>query len=332
MRRKILVALLFLGLACSGMYWAYVQNRPTEVAPRLHPEDAELELSARMPVANNRAPEVSDGFRGDVHPLLHGHAQTEVRAYWEPANVDYMDSRAPFKLRRLYMDVSEAVPSKSYSERDFSGFLPPENVNAAGQFWVIDPEKAAVFLKQFHPAVSTHSASVGRRPGPDGAFAVLRGVSSSHLDIVFRIHAEFDLLPEGSTIPVLKAWYSPACFLGRLLVNRKAGAVEYFRIAVPTDKTTNVHATVWVGNGAHAHNISRVERMELIGGSPQGLEGIQFTDQIELASAHEKLAKLFYKFKDINFLPFDRTLASARAQKKPILAVLIFGPLEDQSC
>ena len=114
-----------------------------------------------------------------------------------------------------------------------------------GQLWAFDPEKAAVFLKQFHPAVSVHSASVGRRPGPDGAFAVLQGVSASYLDIVFRVHAEFDLAPKSGNFPALYVWYSPACFLGRIVVNRGEGTVEYFQFGVPTDMALNIHGTVW---------------------------------------------------------------------------------------
>ena len=34
----------------------------------------------RIPVALNRGPEVLDGFRGDVHPLLHGQTRLKVTA------------------------------------------------------------------------------------------------------------------------------------------------------------------------------------------------------------------------------------------------------------
>ncbi len=333
MRRKLVVC-LFLCLACAAGYWAYgrltAPAQPDEAGPDVADGTAP-NLDGRVPVPNNRGPEVVDGFRGEVHPLLHRHAQTEVNAYWVPPNVDHLDPRAPIEVRELYRYVSAAIPTKSYSERDFSGFLPPENVTTVGQLWALDPERAAVFLKQFHPAVSTHVASEGRRPGPDGAFAMLRGVSPSHLDIVFRVHAEFDLLPKPTEIPAFNAWYSPACFLGRLVVNRDEGTVEYVQFGVPTDKMTNVHVS-WRGIGIRAHNTQRVNRMELIGGSLEGLDGVRWTDQIEMAQAHDKLTALFYKFKEINFLPFDQALAAARAEKKPIFAVVLLGALDDQSC
>ena len=46
----------------------------------------------------------------------------------------------------------------------------------------------------------------------------------------------------------------------------------------------------------------------------------------------DQLAKVFYKFKDIDFVPFDQALAAARARQKPILALVALGALDDQSC
>ena len=338
MRRKLLV-LLFCGLACGAGYWAYRHF----TAPPKEKGDLDLanngmaccslEADYRLPVPLNCGPEVVDGFHGDLHPLLHGQTRTEVKAYWvHPADTDYLDPRAPPEVQRLYKDTVPAVPTRTYSERDFSPLLPPENVVSAGQMWAIDRDKAAVFLKQFHPSLSTHVASAGRRPGPDGAFAVLRAVSPSHLDIVFRVHAEFDLVPEHTDLPLLHAWYSPACFLGRVVVNRDAGTVEYFQLGVPIDRKTNMHSTCWTIYGIRAHNTGRVDRMELVGGSLQGVEGVRWTNAIETAKAHDKLAAVFYKFLDIDFLPFDRMLAAAGEEKKPILAVVLLGAIDDQSC
>jgi hypothetical protein len=328
-----LTIFLALCVACGFSYWAYVRitTSPGGEKERHHPTDNKR-AQGRVAVPNNRGTEVVDGFRGDAHPFLHCPGQTEVKAFWVPPRSDDLDSTFPLPLCLLYRNVGAAVPVKTYSERDFVPFLPPEKVRTVGQLWALPPEQIAVFLKQFHPAVSTHLVSVGRRPGPDGAFAVLRGVSSSRLDIVFRIHAEFDLLPKSSTIPVRNSWYTPACFLGRLVVNRTAGTVEYFQIGVPTDKGTNIHVTSWTSDDLRFHITHRVDRMELTGGSPPGRAGVQWTDQITMTQARDKLAALFYKFKDIHFLPFDQALAAARKQRKPILAVVLLGALDDESC
>jgi hypothetical protein len=333
-RRHLTVVLLLCLVGAAG-FWAYVRIRASIRSddPRSNPpDDPEQQLCCRVPVSDNCGPDVVEGFRGGVHPFLHRHARTEVTAAWIPPKTDSLDPRAPLELRQLYMNVSPAVSTATYSERDFSAFLPPENTGKVGQMWTLDLDRVAVFLKQFHPAVSMHSASVGRRPGPDGGFAVLRGVCASHVDVVFRIHAEFDLLPKTSDLLVHKAWYSPACFLGRLVVNRDRGTVEYFQLGVPTEKATNVHVTWWGANNTHAHNTQRVDRMELLGGSLSGVDGIHWARQLPLDPAHERLATAFYKFKEIHFLPFDQALAAAREQKQPILAVVLLGALDDQSC
>ena len=337
MRRKILISLLLLTLFCGVIYWAYVGTTASRV------DEAAQALACRVPVPNNRGPEVLDGFRGEVHPLLRRSAEMEVKAYWncEKINIDALLPGLPADLdvvRRLYMALSVDVHAKSYSERDFSGFLPPENVSTTGHLWALDPETSAVFLKQFQPDVSVRSASVGRRPGPDGAFAVLQGVSASYLDIVFRVHAEFDLVPKSTNLRARNAWYTPASFLGRIVVNRNAGTVEYFQLGVPTDIVKNIHGTVLTAptnehpQGFRVYQFLRADRMELIGGSLQGLEDVHWGDKIETAQAHDKLTKVFYKFKEINFLPFHQALAIARTQKKPIFAVVALGALDDQSC
>src|SRR6185312_6572343 len=100
--RRNFFAFLVLCLACGVGYWTYalipssVERQETGCC---HAEDTALGLpndmgpDSRVPVPNNRGPEVVDGFRGEVHPLLHRHAQTEVKAYWVPP--DSMDCPSP---------------------------------------------------------------------------------------------------------------------------------------------------------------------------------------------------------------------------------------------
>jgi hypothetical protein len=199
--------------------------------------------------------------------------------------------------------------------------------------WALDQEKVADFLKQFHPAPSMHLVAKGRRAGPDGAFGVLRAVSPTHLDIVFRVHAEFDVVPDHEIWNsfVSEAWYSPSCFLGRLVIDRKAGKVEYFSLGLPTDNVFNVHLTA-AHNDHAAHGWMRVASMELIGGNVGSIEKLRWQDQIETADALDRLAKVFYKFKEIDWLPFERVQEAARAQKKPIFVVVAQGALDNQTC
>ena len=353
MRRNILLSLLLFAFFGGIFYITYAGQRkapvkvsePPKLARDARLEQAKLELAQRVPVPNNRTAEIPDGYRGEVHPLLTHHSEMEVNADWKPAKVDRSEllSKRTYQpeldvVRDLLLEVGPAIPAKIYSERDFSRFLPPESIKAAGRIWALDSEKVVEFLKQFHPAVSAYSVSVGRRPGPDGAFAMLRGVSSSYLDIEFRVHAEFNLAPKTGEFPALYVWYTPSYLQGRIVVNRDTGTVEYFQCGVPTDEVLNIHTTVWVGQNDPPNDFDavyqhlRADRMELVGGSLRGLEGVQWTDQISTSQARDKLARVFYKFKEVDYVPFDQALAIARTHNKPIFAFVALGALDDQSC
>src|SRR5262249_38300839 len=177
-----------------------------------------------FPVSLNRSSNIPNGFRGEVHPLLHGRTRLEVTTQWTPIGTgrDQMHRHLHPKLYSLFTELRPDQPRQTYTERDFSGFL-PEDVGEVGQLWVLDADKVTQFLRQFHPGATLHLTAAGRRAGPDGAFAILRAVSPSHLDILFRIHAEFRLTPEGLPIG---AWYTPAYFTGRVLVNKQTGTVD----------------------------------------------------------------------------------------------------------
>ena len=167
-----------------------------------------------------------------------------------------------------------------------------------GQIWALDADRMASILRQFHPRPSMQLVAAGRRAGPDGAFATLRAVSPSYLDIVFRIHAEFYLTPDDwpADRPLFQAWYTPAYFSGRVLVNRRTGTVEHFRLGLANDKALNVHLTV-VASGIRdtrqAHDVVRVERMELAGGDGGPAEKIPWGKALSPAEAQGRLAKVF---------------------------------------
>lgn len=200
--------------------------------------------------------------------------------------------------------------------------------------WKIDPAVAVPLLAQFHPAVSTtferYHQPYGRRPGPAGAFGILRAVSEEHLDVLFRVHAEI-VLKEGAVI------YTPACFLGRMLVDRKTGTVEHLRMSVPGEQGVNINITVTFPlpgePGKEVTNIvfERVEPMELAGGDASAAAG-PWDAEIDEAEAHARLKGAFYKFMDVDWVPIEDAVDTARRLKKPIMAVVLTSPLDDQSC
>jgi hypothetical protein len=291
-----------------------------------------------VPVALNRGPEVRDGFRGEVHPLLSGQTRLEVTAHWTSVGKgrDQMHRDLHPKLYAWFTELQPAQPRQTYTEREFSAFL-PQTVGEVGQLWALDPDKMLSFLRQFHPRPSMNLVASGRRAGPDGAFAILRAVSPSHLDIAFRLHAEFYLTPDDwpANRPLFRAWYTPAYFSGRVLVNRQTGTVDHFRLGLANDKALNVHLTVeakGIRDTRQAHDIVRVERMELTGGDDGQAESIPWTRALTPAETQSRLAKVFYRFLEIDWMPFDRVLAQARSRGRPIFAIVSWGSFEDQSC
>jgi hypothetical protein len=293
-----------------------------------------------VPVALNQGVQIPDGFRGEVHPLLFGKTRLQVTADWSPVGKgrDKLHQSVHPLFYSWFTELHPAQAKQSYTERDFSAFL-PKTVEEAGQRWALDPDGVLHFLKQFHPRPSLHLVAPGRRAGPDGAFGLLRAVSPTYLDIVLRIHAEFYLTPEDwpADIPPVGAWYTPAYFLGRMIVNQRSGAVEYFRLALATDKSLNVHLTVDApgrGLSGQAHDVVRVDRMELAGGNGSLLQNseVSWTKALSLDEAERRLAKIFYRSLEIDFVPLEQALVLARSRGRPIFAIVSWGSFEDQSC
>lgn len=303
--------------------------------PELGAGGTALRVHKPSPVPVNRTADVLDGFRGDRHPLLHGRTRLEVTAHWAPLDRRRLKlDPAPEVVYSWYTGLRPAAAQTTYTERDFSAFL-PEAVTDVGQLWAIDPDKVKAFLRQFHASAAMHLVATGRRAGPDGAFATLRAVSPSHLDIRFRVHAEFLVTPLDNPGPLVFAWYTPAYFSGRILVNKTTGTVEHFRLALPTEKALNVFLTAnpsMLGIPALGHDIVRVERMELSGGDEGLVDRMSWARSLPLAEADRRLARVFYKFEEIDWAPLDQVLAQARDKKRPICAVVSWGATDDQSC
>lgn len=51
-----------------------------------------------------------------------------------------------------------------------------------------------------------------------------------------RMHAEFQL----NEPPLLPFWFTPAQFLGNIVIKRDGSHVEYFHMAVPKNRSLNV--------------------------------------------------------------------------------------------
>ena len=71
-------------------------------------------------------------------------------------------------------------------------------------------------------------------------------------------------------------------------------------------------------------------RIELLAGAQN--DQTQFVVSISQEEVERKLILQFYKSQQINWLPMDRALEMAQMLQKPIHAVAVDGPLNDESC
>jgi hypothetical protein len=275
-------------------------------------------------VLSNRGDEVLDGFRGEVHPLVAASEPMSVEARWSPIGPSSKLHKKAF-TQPVVDQILALKPhewTRLYSPADFSALL-PEDLTGVGQTYALDPAEMPRFLSQFHDKPIMEMVSEGRVVGQNGAYGIVRALSADHAEVLFRIHAEFEI---GA-----KLWYTPAYLDGRLLVDLNSKAVQFFHLENP-DLKLNVHVTSAQGSDRQYHQIVQTDVMELVGGNAQLLSAVKWTNQIEEGEAFHQLASQFYKFLDIDWVPLEQGLAQAKAEDRPLLAIVLKGGLDDQSC
>lgn len=258
-------------------------------------------------------------------PRLAPEATITLAAAWEPCR---RSKYGLFDETEVLRSPEPAEQRHTYAAAELARFLPPGPV-AVGDTWPVPREAVIPFLRQFHAGARSELHSTA----DEGTFACLRAASNEHLEILFRAHAEFQLTPE--------VVYTPAQFEGRLLLDRAQGLPLALSIALP-DRDTNVDVNVaatsddsWVdaeGNPVSMTmyaDIGWVSRMALTSPAAPAQE---WTDSIPDADARLRLARCFYPFAELEWLPFSEAMERAREREKPVLVVLLFGTLDDESC
>ena len=329
-QRAIMSKLFFPGLllvvvGCGTS--ANTNESPTsDRALSYNPDD---ELAAAEQVENVKmyqAELLPEGFRGGVHHFLSSQQTVEVVAEWTPTGTGRAMELGYFPPRfyQPFLDLRASERRRTYRAGQFSAFLPPdEDLDSVGRMWTVDLPKVELFLEQLDPRVATQVRSVGRLAGPDGGVALLTGSSPSHAEITFRIHAELQLKAG--------VFYTPAHFSGRLIVNKQKGTIEHFRLGIPQTSTLNVTLTVVLPAEALI-DIVHVERMEVRTEDETSVERVEWTNRLGLTEAEAQLKQAFYKFMEIHWVPTTQAVVMAQQQDKPILAVVLWGGLDEQSC
>lgn len=274
----------------------------------------------------------------DFNYVLSSRTGVPVQAHWEPIadatynlhqptreRFDRLKARLPEPVNMEWEQTLElfnpkpAFPLKDYSQTDFQVFLPSSTANV-GDIWELDPKGILPFLCQFHSGATAEITIFSRRRHrSEGSKACLRAISPNYAEIVFRIHAQFVL--DGLSIRLL-----PAQFAGRLILNRKEGAVVEFSLFLPS-RNSNVDVNVF-----GAADIAFIPRMELSTLSSTPAREIAWETAITEEEARKKLATAFYKFAKIEWGPMEDAIELAKATKRPIHALVLFGTLDDESC
>ena len=265
--------------------------------------------------------------------ILDKNTTLQVQAYWDPIDdtslglPDYTPKHAA-----LFKNLSPAHPNREYTADAFKTFF-PNNPVAVGSVWELNANKIIPFLRQFHSGATAemhinpgawrdtaHGREVISGMESDGAFACLRALSAGYVEIAFRIHAEFVLDTEA------RAYFTPAQFTGRLILNRKDGTIREFRLYLPP-RNTNVDI-----NALGGADMVFVPRMELIGQNIDDQNDIVWQTSMTEADAKSALEASFYKSSQIERLPIAEAVAYAQEKNLPIHLLLTWGVFDDESC
>uniref|UniRef100_A0A4W4GXB2 Uncharacterized protein n=1 Tax=Electrophorus electricus TaxID=8005 RepID=A0A4W4GXB2_ELEEL len=278
-------------------------------------------------------------------------------------------------LRGLRSWKSPVTPSSTFPASHFRIFLPPKGKGELGEAWWIIPSELNIFTgylpnNRYHPPtprgkeVLIHSLLsmfhprpfIKSRFAPQGAVACVRAVSDFYYDIVFRIHAEFQL----NEVPDFPFWFTPGQFTGHVSLSKDASHVRAFHLYVPNDRSLNVDME-WLYGASESSSmevdIGYLPQMELRAAGPstpsvvydeqgnvidsraEGGEPVQFvfeeirwSSEISREEAARRLDVTFYPFKKVPYLPFEEAFSRAEAEKKLVHSIVLWGALDDQSC
>ena len=252
-------------------------------------------------------------------------ADTEVNVKGFIAPIEYTQYNFHVDWDTL-ANLRAAEPEKQCPASIFCDFLPKETVSV-GTPWEIEHAGALELLKQLHP-----SPSLGMRAElpyhkneSQGLWACLRTYNDEFADVVFRIHAQFDLK---------NGWFTPSQFTGHLVIDRIKRSVAFFQMYIPKGNPINFGAKWKIDPNEEGHitDSGFCPQMELHAGIEDIVRNTEFVESITQEEVEHKLILCFYKSQHINWVSLEEALEMAPAEQKPIHAISIDGPLFDESC
>lgn len=261
----------------------------------------------------------------------------DVTAHWAP----FTESLYKFGERwETLMALTPADPAKTWRQQQLAVFLPPTDIKF-GDVWPVDVENVLPFLHQLHEGATAKPNHGGGAPG---AFAAVTAENDDWLRVRCRVHAYFKLKD---------GFYTPSQFAGDFIIRRDSSKIVAFRLGIPA-RRNNVDLNWETGevvtvrgpdgkpmNGPDGKpmqvksaiaDIGYCSRLELVGGDWEATKSIGWDRQWSYRESDLAFQKRFYHFAKINWLPFEEAVAEAKAAKKPLHVVALFGVLDDESC
>lgn len=241
----------------------------------------------------------------------------EVEGTMTPFEGENFTSLYESESYRPFFEVDEVSSSKRIVPVTLISGLLPHHPVELGSTWDIPGSVVEELLAQLHSPVLTDL-----NIDSPGSAALLSGISQEYYKVDMRLHAQFQF---GDYIYV-----TPAQFKGELVLDRKEGTVESFLLEVPEDHYYNVayevHGDDW------STGLGKVETMKLSSVGEGVPKEIGWDEELSSQQARNILERQLYTFQEIDWLELPEALALSKEQKKPILAVVLEGALEDQSC
>jgi hypothetical protein len=250
----------------------------------------------------------------EAEPARSSGATFTTIAVWDPVlRSTYRLPETKAGLSPLHLPLVAEL-RREWSLADLELALPTDDV-PVGHTFRVDPEVFLPFLRQLHPGAA---AQVNRMIQDSGAFGCVIDRSDDRLDVLYRVHAGFEITPA-------TAWIAPAQFEGRLVLDRRRPRVEHFSLALPPTRP-NVVMNLRTDRGVIA-DIGSIPRMEI---ATEGAPPAMPVDSREGARA--VLARAFYDFARIEWLPLVEGVRRAFDEEKLLHLVVLFGALGDESC
>ncbi|KAH9500951.1 hypothetical protein Btru_069301 [Bulinus truncatus] len=254
----------------------------------------------------------------------------------------------------LFEWIHPSIPEKEFGVSKFKDLLPEDLKNvpppgtvysildlgyvqledlSSNRFYPPQVQRRGAFLHRLFSMIHQHPF-LATRSDPQGAMGCVRAVNEDYIEVLFRIHVEFQL----NEPPRLPFWFTPGQFTGNLIVSRDLTKVKSFHLYVPSTKSLNVDME-WLTDKNDPEvmevDIGFMPYMEIksIGCSHKSdadlLEKnecenktIVWQREISYEEAKDALDVKFFPFKQVKYYNLTRTLRSTALKDPQVLSLL----------